>query len=136
MMDSRRSLRWFGRYVDNRFMVFPREFLSEQSFQDVVSRDFYRDPVTLEPCDAGELLGCVVDITAGIVEFRIPEDAWQYWPLNSAGSRRLNLGSFRSRLCLIKRQAFPKHVVRRQLRALKDRYLAMGFTMQDLNSRA
>ena len=127
MMDSRRSLCWFGRYVDNRFMAFPRKFLSEQGCQDAVSRDSYRDPVILEPSDAGELLGCVVDATAGMVEFRPPKDAWQ-WPLNSAGSCRLNLGSFRPHLRLIKRRAYDKHVVSRQLRALKDCYLSLGFT--------
>ena len=123
---------WFGRYVDNRFLVFPRGFLQSHAFQSLVSPIFYRDPVVLEACDAGELLGCMVDIDAGTVEFRIPNESWQYRPINSAGSRRLNLAGFRSRSCLIKRQAFPKSVVRRQLQELVDMYTCFGFTRDDL----
>ena len=134
MEDSRRALCWFGRYVDNRFLIFPREYLGDESFQALVSPRFYREPVVLESCDEGDLLGCSVDIVAGIIEFKLPQEASQYRPLNSAGSRRLNLGSFRSRKSLIMRQAFPKKVVRKQLRELEQRYLAMGFTKHDLGS--
>ena len=100
----------------------------------MVSPGFYREPVVLESCDEGDLLGCSVDIVAGTIEFKLPQEAWQYRPLNSAGSRRLNLGSFRSRKCLIKKQAYPKQVVRKQLSELEQRYLALGFTKRDLGS--
>lgn len=129
---SWKAMCWFGRYVDNRFLVFPRGFLQSPAFQSLVSPTFYRDPVILEACDAGDLLGCMVDIEAGTVEFRIPTESWQYRPINSAGSHRLNLAGFRSRSCLIKRQAFPKSVVRRQLKELTDMYMCFGFTRNDL----
>ena len=51
---------------------------------------FYRDPVVLEACDAGELLGCMVDIEAGTVEFR----SWQYRPVNGQQRRISEVGRF------------------------------------------
>ena len=101
-------------------------------FQSLVSPNFYRDPVCLEACDAGDVLGCVVDVEATTVEFRIPNETWQYRPVNSAGSRRVNLAGYRSRTCLIKRQSFPKSVVQKQLRELAGMYTRFGFTDDDL----
>ena len=131
---SWKKMCWFGRYVDNRFLVFPRCFLQREIFQSLVSPTFYREPVVLEACDAGELLGCMVDIHTGTVELRIPNEHWQYRPENSAGSKRLNLASYRSRTCLIKRQAYPRSVVRRQLQELSEVYTRLGFTRAELRN--
>ena len=95
-------------------------FTQGQAFQSRVSRIVCRDPVVLEACDAGDWLGCMVGIEAGTVEFRIPNDSWQYRPINSAEG--LNLAGFRSRSCFINQQVFPKSVVRRQLQELMDIY--------------
>eukprot|EP00439_Symbiodinium_sp_Y106_P011130 s7285_g1.t1 len=91
---SWKAMCWFGRYVDNRFLVFPRGFLQSHAFQSLVSPMFYRDPVVLEACDAGELLGCMVDIEAGTVEFRIPNESWQYRPVNGQQRRISEVGRF------------------------------------------
>ena len=86
LKESSRAMCWFGRYVDNRFLIFPRAYLHADAFQVLVSPTFYRHPVVLEACDPGELLGCLVDMDTCTVEFRIPKEAWQYRAAKSAGS--------------------------------------------------
>ncbi|CAE6970378.1 unnamed protein product [Symbiodinium sp. CCMP2592] len=69
---------WFLRYVDNRFLLFPRTCLKGDAFQKLVMPTFYGPPVMLEACNVEELLGCRVSVHDRRVTFDIPEENWQY----------------------------------------------------------
>ena len=132
LWNSSRLECWFLRYVDNRFLVFPRRLLETDAFQLLVSPNFYVPPVVLEPCEVDDLLGCRVSVHGRRVEFCIPQEGWKYRVPQSAGSANANLAGFRARVLIIVTQVYPKRDVKDQIRALSRTYLDMGFFRREL----
>ena len=91
---------WFLRYVDNRYLLFPRCFLRRPAFSALVDPTFYGPPVVLEACEIEELLGCRVSVYDRRVDFHVPNEAWKYRVPQSAGSANANLASFRARVLI------------------------------------
>ena len=123
---------WFLRYVDNRYLLFPRCFLRRPAFSALVDPTFYGPPVVLEACEIEELLGCRVSVYDRRVDFHVPNEAWKYRVPQSAGSANANLASFRARVLIIATQVYPKKDVPGQIRALSQKYLSLGFLRNEL----
>ena len=129
---SARFACWFLRYVDNRFLLFPRQYLRSEAFSALVSPLFYRPPVVLETCEVDELLGCQVSVHERRVEYAIPHEDWKYRVPQSAGSANANLASFRSRVLIIATQVYPTQDVPQKIRELSRKYLELWFLADEL----
>ena len=123
------------RYVDNRFLIFSDHLLKTKAMKLLCHPSVYRDPVTLEDVGDLHILGCLVDPETRHVSYIVPIEDWQFRTTKSAGSCRMNLGGLRSRVCIIRRQTFPKKLIQPLMRQLVQQYISRGFTAQQLNSQ-
>ena len=116
------------RYVDNRFFIYPKELKSHPAMTMICDEMFYKDPVILEPVGDLHILGFLVDPEARTVTYIIPPENWQHRTAKSAGTQSLNLGGYRSRAVIIKRQTFPKHLAHQYIVQLKEEYKKRGYS--------
>jgi hypothetical protein len=96
-------------------------------FKVFAQEEFYQLPVLIEPVGDDHILGFNVDPKKRTVSYILPTKVWEFRSPRSAGSQRLNHSGLRSRICLIKRQTFPKSAIAASIQALKAQYRAFGF---------
>ena len=127
IMNSTRL--WFRcRYVDNRLSLAAGALTFQEAVRKFQNTDFYRHPVCLEAVTDHKFLGFIIDAKARTLQFIMPQHAWQFRNTKSAGSLRMNLSGFRSRVSLIKRYTYPTSQVNPTLKQLIQKYMQFGFS--------
>ena len=127
-IDNSRKL-WFRcRYVDNRLSLAAGALTFQQAVRKFQDTDFYRHPVCLEEVTDHKFLGFIINAQQRTLQFIMPQHTWQFRNPKSAGSVRLNLSGFRSRVSLIKRYTYPPSHVQQALRQLVQLYMQQGFS--------
>ena len=124
------------RYVDNRFCILPRRFLTHHAICDFSMEDFYGSPVLLERVpDDTDLLGFEVNLLKQTALYRMPQQSWQFRSPNAAGSVRILLSGLRARAALIRQQTWPSSMVEPTLHRLCAQYVSLGFKSSDVSNQ-
>ena len=95
---------------------------------------FLRNSNHLENVDDTNFLGFSVDVNNCTCTFIQPKDSNQIRKSNSAGSNNLLLSGFHSRLHIICRGTYPKHLIQQSALDLKQLYISNGFRNSDLDT--
>ncbi len=127
-LESHKTHLFLMRYVDNRFFIYPKELKTHPAMIMICDELFYKSPVILEPVGDLHILGFLVDPAARTVTYIMPPEDWQYRTAKSAGTQSLNLGGYRSRAVIIKRQTFPKSLSYQYIARLQEEYKKRGYS--------
>ena len=124
---------WFRcRYVDNRLSLAAGALTFQEAVRKFQDTDFYRHPVCLEAVTDHKFLGFIINAKNRTLQFIMPQHNWQFRSTKSAGSSRMNLSGFRSRVHLIKRYTYPPSMVNDTIRVLIRQYVKQGFSKHQL----
>ena len=132
----RLSSMFITRYVDNRLILSPQYARDHPAMQRFRSLSFYVAPVSLEPENSMDLLGFAVDVVNKQIRHNTPDQDWQFKSPRSAGSTKLILSGFVSRVHIVCRCSYPTSVLRQDLQRLADEYVRRGFSIQALRAMA
>ena len=104
------------------------ELQSNAHIQQLASLNFYKKPVQLEDENNNNFLGFTIHADNRQIHYILHPEEWRYRLPTSAGSVKLRLSGYSSRLHLIKATAFPETIAQQQIANLENLYDTLGYT--------